>query len=65
MESSDKHDYKMTVKLLEGIADYPHWRRNARAYLTRYDPLLLGLEEGPQGTSAAAQNKWEKQMPKP
>ena len=59
MQNSDKSDYKTTVKPLEGIADYPHWRQNAKAYLTRKDPLLLGLKDGPQGEGLLAENKWK------
>ena len=49
---------KITIKPLEGPKDYAFWRRNARAYLTRYDPLLLGLKPEAQGSSANAINKW-------
>ena len=55
MESSDKHDYTLTVNRLEGIDDFPHWRRNARAYLTRYDHVLLVLEESPLEQTAETQ----------
>lgn len=47
--SMDKEDTsrseKLTVKPLTDSSDYSFWRCNARAYLTRYDPLLLGLKE--------------------
>ena len=57
--SADKYaSDKLTVKPLEGCADYQFWSRNARAYLTRYDPLLLGLKPEAQGTSNVAINKW-------
>ena len=59
MSKDDKSSSdKLYVKPLTGSADYSFWRRNARAYLTRYDPLLLGLKEQATGTSAAAVNKW-------
>ena len=54
----EKSYEKISIKHLEGCDDYPFWRRNARAYLTRYDPLLLGLKEGPQGNGQANLNKW-------
>ncbi len=47
MESEDSKEYKFTVKPLQGIADYPHCRRNTRGYLARYDPPLLSLERKP------------------
>ena len=57
----DKDKYasdKISVKALEEPKDYAFWRRNARAYLTRYDPLLLGLKPAAQGTSASDINRW-------
>ena len=54
----DKSSDKISVNPLEGSSDYSFWRRNARAYLTRYDPLLLGLKEEPQGNGQANLNKW-------
>lgn len=48
------------VKPLEGTADYPHRRKNARAYVTHYDPLLLGLKPDLQGNSAQARAAWKK-----
>ncbi len=44
MASDDTKDYKFVVKPLQRVADFPQLRRNARAYLTRRDPLLLGVE---------------------
>ncbi len=61
MDTSTKEDLPyIKVKLLEGNVDYPHWRRNARAYLVRHEPLLLGLESAPLGNSAAQQPEWNK-----
>ena len=40
------------------MSDYPFWSRNARSYLTFYDPLLLGLKKQAQGTCNAAMQKW-------
>ena len=60
-QSTTPNDFGLPkVKVLEGIADYPHWRRNVRAYISRHDPLLLGLKQGPQGSSAAARTAWER-----
>ncbi len=39
------------VKPLEGITDYRHWRRNARAFITCSDPLLLVLKLSLTGES--------------
>lgn len=61
MSTMDKEKYsseKITVKKLEGSADYAYWRHNARVYLTRYDTLLLGLQEEHNSTSNAAITKW-------
>ena len=54
----DKTYEKLTVKSLEGRAEYAFWRRNDRAYLTLNDPLLLRLKPEPLGTSNAAISKW-------
>jgi len=58
-DRDDRHETSYRIKPLQGSNDFIHWRRNVRAYLQRYDPLLLGLKETPNGNSAAARNKWE------
>lgn len=47
------------VRLLEGISDYPYWRRNAWAYLIRQYPLLLGLKSESAGNYTAPRTAWE------
>ena len=42
------------VSKLKVPADFIQWRRKMKAYLQRYDPLLIGLQPKPTGRSASA-----------
>ncbi len=59
MQDQEKNAYKLTVKSVEGINDYPHWLRDARAYLTRQDPLLLGIARKPIEENMETEKAWK------
>ncbi len=48
------------IKPLDGINDCLTWHRNMRCSLRHRDPLLLGIEPGPNRTSFAARTAWGK-----
>ena len=51
-----------SIKLakLQGVADFPEWKRLIKVYIPREDILLLGLKKSPQGIFQAANSAWNK-----
>ena len=64
MASEDTKEYKIAVRPLQGVVDFPDWRSNARAYLTRHDPLLLDLQREPNNSTPEAILKWKTESAK-
>ena len=62
MAKEDNKEYKLSVTPLQGVPDFPIWRRNAPVYLTLHGPLLLCLEREPTNSTPEEILEWKTEL---